>query len=238
MKRVFLLILLSFIAFSFKSEKQGSSYTFQIARLKYNGGGNWYVSPTSLPNLINFCNKNLDMNINPQEAVVEPGSPEIFNYPIVHVTGNGNISFSSDEAENLRNYLIGGGFLEVNDSYGMDSAFRREIKKVFPELNLVELPFSHPIYHQKYDFPNGLPKIHEHDGKRPIGWGLIYNGRLVCFYNYDADLGDGWEDHDVYNDPPELHEKALEMGANIVEYVLMGQMPARSGSDGNGNKKP
>lgn len=236
MKRVFLLLLLSFAALSFakgihsdKGEKK-SSYTFQIARMKYRGGGNWYVSPTSLPNLINFCNKNLDMNINPQEAVVEPGSPEIFNYPIVHVTGNGNISFSPDEAENLRNYLIGGGFLEVNDSYGMDSAFRKEIKKVFPELNLVELPFTHPIYHQKYDFPNGLPKIHEHDGKRPIGYGLIYNGRLVCFYNYDADLGDGWEDHDVYNDPPELHEKALEMGANIVQYVLMGQM--------NGNKKP
>src|SRR6185312_12329018 len=149
MKRVFLLLLLSVAALSFKSEKK-TSYTFQIARMKYKGGGNWYVSPTSLPNLISFCNKSLGMNINPQEAVVEPGSPEIFNYPIVHVTGNGNITFSSDEAENLRNYLIGGGFLEVNDSYGMDSAFKKEIKKVFPELTLVELPFNHPIYHQKY----------------------------------------------------------------------------------------
>jgi len=226
MKTVFLFLLLSFLTLSFKSEKQ-NSYTYQIARMKYNGGGNWYVSPTSLPNLIAFCNKNLGADINPQEAVVEPGSPEIFNYPLVHITGNGNITFSGDEAENIRNYLIGGGFLEVNDSYGMDSAFRKEIKKVFPELTLVELPFTHPIYHQKYDFPNGLPKIHEHDGKRPIGFGLIYNGRLVCFYNYDADLGDGWEDHDVYNDPPENHEKALEMGANIVQYVMLGQMDGK-----------
>ncbi len=226
MKKVFLLLLLSFFTLSFKSGKPGS-YTYQIARMKYRGGGNWYVSPTSLPNLIVFCNKNLGMNINPQEAVVEPGSPEIFNYPLVHITGNGNITFSGDEAENLRNYLIGGGFLEVNDSYGMDSAFRKEIKKVFPELSLVELPFMHPIYHQKYYFPNGLPKIHEHDGKRPIGFGLIYNGRLVCFYNYDADLGDGWEDHDVYNDPPENHEKALEMGANILQYVMLGQMDGK-----------
>jgi len=235
MKRVFLFLLLSFLTLSFKSEKQ-NSYTYQIARMKYRGGGNWYVSPTSLPNLIAFCNKNLGTDINPQEAVVEPGSPEIFNYPLVHISGNGNITFSGDESENLRNYLIGGGFLEVNDSYGMDSAFRKEIKKVFPELSLIELPYTHPIYHQKYDFPNGLPKIHEHDGKRPIGWGLIYNGRLVCFYNYDADLGDGWEDHDVYNDPPENHEKALEMGANILQYVMLGQMSARPGSDGDGKK--
>jgi hypothetical protein len=237
MKKIFLFLLLSFLTLSFTSEKK-DGYTYQIARMKYRGGGNWYVSPTSLPNLIEFCNKNLGTNINPQEAVVEPGSPEIFNYPLVHISGNGNITFSGDEAENLRNYLIGGGFLEVNDSYGMDTAFKKEIKKVFPELSLVELPFTHPIYHQKYDFPNGLPKIHEHDGKRPIGWGLIYNGRLVCFYNYDADLGDGWEDQDVYNDPPELHEKALEMGANIIQYVMLGQMPARTGSDGSNNKKP
>lgn len=226
MKKSLILLLagITCLTSSFKQEQAGGSYTYQIARLKYGGGGNWYVSPTSLPNLVAFCNKNLGMNINPQEAVVSAGSPDIFNYPIVHVTGNGNIFFTPEEAENLRNYLIGGGFLEVNDSYGMDSAFRREIKKVFPELNLVELPFSHPIYHQKYDFPHGLPKIHEHDGGRPIGYGLIYNGRLVCFYNYDADLGDGWEDHEVYNDPPELHEKALEMGANIVQYVLMGEV--------------
>ncbi|HXB13308.1 MAG TPA: DUF4159 domain-containing protein [Bacteroidia bacterium] len=218
-----LLVCTCFLSASFKVERPGS-YTYQIARMKYKGGGNWYVSPTSLPNLIAFCNKNLGMNMNPQEAQVEPGGPEIFNYPMIHISGNGNILFTPEEAENLRNYLIGGGFLEVNDSYGMDSAFRRELRKVFPELKLVELPFSHPIYHQKYDFPHGLPKIHEHDGGRATGWGLIYNGRLVCFYNYDCDLGDGWEDSDVYNDPPELHEKALEMGANLVQYIMMGQI--------------
>ncbi len=223
MKKAIFLILLSFSLFSFK-EKFTGNYTYQIARMKYRGGGNWYDGKTSLPNLIAFCNKNLGMNINPDEALVEPGSPEIFNYPVIHITGNGNILFSPEEAENLRNYLIGGGFLEVNDSYGLDSAFKREIKKVFPELTLVELPFNHPIYHQKYNFEHGLPKIHEHDGKRPIGYGLVYNGRLVCFYNYDSDLGDGWEDREIYNDPPELHEKALEMGANIIQYVLMGQI--------------
>jgi hypothetical protein len=223
MKKAIFLILLSFSLFSFK-EKFTGNYTYQIAHMKYRGGGNWYDGKTSLPNLIAFCNKNLGMNINPDEALVEPGSPEIFNYPVIHITGNGNILFSPEEAENLRNYLIGGGFLEVNDSYGLDSAFKREIKKVFPELTLVELPFNHPIYHQKYNFEHGLPKIHEHDGKRPIGYGLVYNGRLVCFYNYDSDLGDGWEDREIYNDPPELHEKALEMGANIIQYVLMGQI--------------
>lgn len=223
MKKVLLLVLVSVALVAFISNNGGGNYTYQFARMKYNGGGNWYDGKTSLPNLVAFCNKNLGMNINPQEATVEPGSPEIFNYPIIHITGNGNILFSTEEAENLRNYMIAGGFLEVNDSYGLDSAFRREIKKVFPELTLVELPFNYPIYHQKYSFDHGLPKIHQHDGGRPIGYGLVYNGRLVCFYNYDADLGDGWEDHEVYNDPPDLHEKALEMGANIVQYVLMGQ---------------
>ena len=215
------MILISLSLFSFTG---APNYTYQIARMKYKGGGNWYDGKTSLPNLATFCNKSLGTNINPEEAVVEPSSPEIFNYPMVHITGNGNILFSPEDAENLRNYLIGGGFLEVNDSYGLDSAFKREIKKVFPELSLVELPFNHPIYHQKYTFEHGLPKIHQHDGGRPIGYGLIYNGRLVCFYNYDADLGDGWEDHEVYNDPPDLHEKALEMGSNIMQYVLMGQV--------------
>ncbi|HSY75340.1 MAG TPA: DUF4159 domain-containing protein [Bacteroidia bacterium] len=223
MKKGLFLLLISFTLLSFTGKFSGN-YTYQIARMKYKGGGNWYDGKTSLPNLISFCNKNLGMNINPQEAVVEPGSAEIFNYPMVHITGNGNILFTTEEAENLRNYLIGGGFLEVNDSYGLDSAFRRELKKVFPELSLVELPFSHAMYHQKYAFATGLPKIHQHDGGRPVGYGLIYNGRLVCFYNFDADLGDGWEDHEVYNDPPELHEKALEMGANIMQYVLMGQI--------------
>jgi len=197
--------------------------TYQIARLKYNGGGDWYVSPTSLPNLIRFCNKNLGTNINEEENVVEAGSKDIFNFPFVHMTGHGNVVFSQAEAENLRNYLIAGGFLNINDSYGMNIFIRREMKKVFPELDFVELPFNHPIYHQKYDFPNGLPKIHEHDGKPPQGFGLIYNGRLVCFFNFECDIGDGWEDPEVHHDPDEKRQQALKMGANIIQYVLMGE---------------
>ncbi|TAL62034.1 MAG: DUF4159 domain-containing protein [Bacteroidetes bacterium] len=195
----------------------------QIARLKYNGGGDWYVSPSSLPNLIRFCNKNLGTNINEEEAVVEAGSKDIFNYPFLHLTGHGNVIFSQLEAENLRNYLMAGGFLNINDSYGMEKFVRKEMKKVFPELDFVELPAAHPLYHQKYDFPNGLPKIHEHDGKSPQGFGLIYNGRLVCFFNFEADLGDGWEDPEVHKDSEETRQKALKMGANIVQYVFMGE---------------
>lgn len=197
-----------------------ADYTIKLAKLKYAGGGNWYVSPTALRNLAQFCNQNLGTNINPEEAVVEPGSPEIFNYPFVHMTGNGRFVFSNAEAENLRKYLIGGGFLNINDSYDMDKYVRPEMKKVFPELDFVELPFNHPIYHQKFDFPNGLPKIHEHNGKPPQGFGLIYNGRLVCFYEYESDIGDGWEDPEVHHDTPELRLKALRMGANILQYVF------------------
>ena len=212
---IFLLSLSSFL------EAQ-QNYTYKIARMKYEGGGNWYVSPTSLPNLINFCNQNLGTKINPDEAVVEPGSPDIFNFPFIHITGNGNIVFSQQEADNLRKYLIGGGFLNINDSYGMDKFVRTQMKKVFPELEFVELPFSHPIYHQKYNFDKGVPKIHEHDGKPPQGFGLIYQGRLVCFYDYEADIGDGWEDPQVHHDPEESRQKALKMGANIMYFVLMG----------------
>jgi hypothetical protein len=197
-------------------------YSFKLAKLKYSGGGNWYVSPTALKNLAAFCNQNLGTNINPEEAVVEPGSPDIFNYPFIHLTGNGRFVFSNQEAENLRKYLTGGGFLNINDSYDMDKFVRPEMKKVFPELDFVELPFSHPIYHQKFDFPNGLPKIHQHDGKPPQGFGLIYNGRLVCFYVYESDIGDGWEDPEVHNDPPDMRLKALRMGANIIQYVFSG----------------
>lgn len=195
--------------------------SWQIARLKYNGGGDWYVSPTSLPNLIDFCNKNLGTNINPEEAVVEPGSKDIFNYPFIHMSGHGNVIFNNQEAENLRRYLIGGGFLNINDSYGMDKFVRPMMKKVFPELEFVELPFSHAIYHQKYDFPKGIPKIHEHDGKPPKGYGLIFNGRLVCYYNTESDIGDGWEDPQVHKDPEEKRLQALRMGANIIQFVMM-----------------
>ena len=196
--------------------------SYQLALLKYNGGGDWYANlETSLPNLINFCNKNLQTSINPEQAIIEVGSNEIFNYPFVHMTGHGNVIFSTQEAQNLRNYLIGGGFLHVSDNYGMDKFIRTELKKVFPELDLVELPFSHPIYHQAYNFDKGLPKIHEHDNKAPQGFGLIYKGRLVCFYDAECDLGDGWESYEVHKDSPEAHDKALKMGANIIRYVFM-----------------
>lgn len=198
----------------------GQSNT-QIALLKYSGGGDWYANPTSLTNLIGFCNADLGMNLNPQYAVVEVGSAEIFNYPFVHLTGHGNVVFSNQEAQNLRNYLIGGGFLHIDDNYGLKDYVVAQMKKVFPELEFVELPFSHPIYHQKYEFPNGLPKIHEHDNLPPKGYGLIYEGRLVCFFSVECDLGDGWEDQDVHNDSQATRIKALRMGGNIVQYVFM-----------------
>lgn len=195
--------------------------SYKIAVLKYNGGGDWYANlETSLPNLIKFSNEQLHTSINPDQAIVEVGSPEIFNYPFIHMTGHGNWVLSANEAENLRNYLLAGGFLHIDDNYGLDPYVRPQMKKVFPELDFVELPFSHPIYHQQYDFSNGLPKIHEHDDKAPQGFGLIYEGRLVCFYTYECDLGDGWEDYDVHKDSPETHEKALKMGANMLRYVF------------------
>jgi hypothetical protein len=194
----------------------------KIARVKYNGGGDWYVSPTSLPNLIAFCNKNLGTNIAAEEDIVEAGSRDIFNYPFVHLTGHGNVIFSASEAENLRSYLMGGGFLNINDSYGLDKYIRREMKKVFPDLDFIELPYSHPLYHQKYTF-SGLPKIHEHDGKPAQGFGIIYKGRLVCFYNYESDLGDGWEDPEIHKDPEAKRQQALQMGANIIQYAFNGE---------------
>lgn len=196
-------------------------YSYKIGLLKYNGGGDWYANlETSLKNLIQFCNQNIGTTINPEQGIVEVGSPELFNYPFVHVTGHGNIIFSPQEAQNLRNYLMGGGFLHISDNYGMDKFMRPQMKKVFPELDFVELPFNHPVYHQRYDFPNGLPKVHEHEGTQPQGLGLIYNGRLVCFYDYECDLGDGWEDFEVHKDSPETHQKALKMGANLIQYVF------------------
>jgi len=192
----------------------------QIALLKYNGGGDWYANPTSLPNLISFCNTNIGTAINPEPATVEVGSPEIFNYPLLHMTGHGNVVFSNQEAKNLRSYLLAGGFLHIDDNYGMDKFVRPQMKKVFPELDFIELPFDHPVYHQNYSFKNGLPKIHLHDDKPPQGFGLIYEGRLVCFYSFECDLGDGWEDWDVHKDSEETRTKALKMGANLVEYVF------------------
>lgn len=192
----------------------------QIALLKYNGGGDWYANPTALTNLIDFCNRSLGMDMNTDYATVEVGSPEIFNYPMLHMTGHGNVVFNDQEAQNLRNYLIGGGFLHIDDNYGLDKYARAAMKKVFPELSFIELPFEHPIYHQRYDFAKGLPKIHEHDAKPAQGFGLLWEGRLVCFYSYECDLGDGWEDQDVHKDPEEIRLKALKMGANIVQFVF------------------
>ena len=210
---IFVFLLLSYSTYS-------QNTTVRIGLLKYNGGGDWYANPGSLPNLIEFCNKNEIANIHPEPTTVEVGSPDLFSYPFVHLTGHGNIVFNNQEVTNLRKYLQAGGFLHVDDNYGLNAYFRREIKKVFPDADLIELPYSHPIYHQVYDFPTGLPKIHEHDGKAPQGFGIFYNGRLVCFYSYETDLGDGWEDPSVHNDTESNHLKALQMGANIISYVF------------------
>jgi hypothetical protein len=214
LRHLYLLLLILFPVFVI-----GQGTTVKIAVMKYDGGGDWYSNPTSVPNLIAFCNENLKTNIDPEPGVVDPGSPDIFNYAYVDLTGHGNVVFSESDAADLRTYLESGGFLQITDNYGIDQFIRREMKKVFPELDFIELPFSHPIYSQKYQFPNGLPKIHEHDGKPAQGFGLIYKGRLVCFYNYECDLGDGWEDRSVHNDPEDVRQKALQMGANIISYV-------------------
>jgi len=215
----FLLLSFTIIIFSFKSK---TTYAYQVALLKYNGGGDWYANlETSLPNLIKFCNDNLKTAINPEQAIADAGSIEIFNYPFIHMTGHGNVIFSNQEAENLRNYMLAGGFLHISDNYGMDSFIRIQLKKIFPELDLIELPFSHPIYHQKYEFPKGLPKIHEHEKKAPQGFGLIYKGKLICFYDFECDLGDGWESQEIHNDSQEARNNALKMGANIISYAFM-----------------
>ncbi len=219
--KFFLFFALAFSAINLSFQYPPASY--QIALLNYNGGGDWYANlETSLPNLIKFCNENLKTNINSEQAIVEAGSIDIYNYPFVHMTGHGNVIFSNQESENLRNYLIGGGFLHISDNYGMDKFIRPQLKKIFPELDLVEVPFNHPIYHQKFDFPNGLPKIHEHDNGSPKGFALIFKGRMVCFYDVECDLGDGWENAEVHNDSEDARNKALRMGANILSYALTG----------------
>jgi hypothetical protein len=197
-----------------------SSQNFQIATLKYRGGGDWYANPTALPNLVAFSNRETGATISPAIATVEVGSPDLFNYPYVYLTGHGNIIFSAQEAQNLRNYLLGGGFLHVDDNYGLDRFFRREIAKVFPDAQLVELPFSHPVYHQKFSLPQGPPKIHEHDGKPPQGFGIVHEGRLLLYYSYEMDLGNGWENREVHGNPEEVRLKALRMGSNLLQYVF------------------
>jgi len=192
----------------------------QIAVLKYNGGGDWYANPTALPNLIKFCNSTINTSIKENPESVAINSSDLFNYPIVFMTGHGNVYFSEDDAENIKNYLTSGGFLHISDNYGLDKFIRREIKKIFPTLEFQELPYNHPIFHQTYNFEKGAPKIHEHDNKAAQGFGLFYEGRLICFYDYETDLSDGWEDEEIHNDPYEIRLKALKMGANIIEYAF------------------
>ena len=194
--------------------------TYEIAILKYNGGGDWYANPTALPNLITFANENIGTNIKAAPATVEVGSSDIFKYAFLHMTGHGNVVFNASETENLRNYLLAGGFLHIDDNYGMDAFVRTEIKKIFPETELLELPTNHPIFHGKFKFPNGLPKVHEHDASPSQAFGIIIDGRLVCLYTFESDIGDGWEDAEVHNDSDFIRLKALQMGANILEYVF------------------
>ena len=195
-------------------------FSQEIALLKYNGGGDWYANSTSLPNLIKYCNQTIGTKILPKNAVVTPSSPDIFSYPYVHATGHGNVVFNPSEVENLRNYLTSGGFLHIEDNYGMNEYIRKEITKLFPENALVEIPANHPIFQKPTVFANGLPKIHEHDNKRPQAFGIFIDNRLVLLYTYECDLGDGWEDAEVHNDPKEVREKALKMGTNILNYIF------------------
>lgn len=196
------------------------SYSQEIALLKYNGGGDWYANPTSLPNLIKFCNANINTRIKAKPATVEPSSPDLFSYPFLHMTGHGNVVFSDNDKDNLKKYLEAGGFLHIDDNYGMDQYIRKEIKKLFPNNELVEIPSNHIIFQKPYVFSSGLPKIHEHDGKRPQAFGIFIDNRIVVLYTYECDLGDGWEDAEVNNDPIEIRQKALKMGANIIHYIF------------------
>lgn len=211
---------LAFVAIIMFAALGVDAQQLKIAKLKYSGGGDWYANKTALPNLIKFCNANLRSDLYKEEDIVEVGSPDLFLYPYVYMTGHGNVTFSDADALNLRRYLTSGGFLHIDDNYGLDPFVRLEMKKVFPNAEFVELPFDHPIYHQRYDFAKGLPKIHEHDGKPPQGFGILVDGRLVCYYSYEADLGNGWEDQVIYNDPETKRQQALRMGANIISYVF------------------
>ncbi|MBZ4042207.1 DUF4159 domain-containing protein [Flavobacterium hibisci] len=210
MKKILFLFLLASI----------SSFAQEIALLKYSGGGDWYANPTSLPNLIRFCNSTIQTQIKAKPSTVEPGNPDLLSYPFVHMTGHGNVVFSDADITNLRNYLNGGGFLHIDDNYGMDQYIRKEIKKIFPNNSLVEIPANHAIFQKPFPFPNGLPKIHEHDAKRPQAFGIFVENKLVLLYTYECDLGDGWEDPEVNNDPAEVRQKALKMGANIINYIF------------------
>lgn len=216
MRKLWILLLIGTLSVSAQPVK--------IAKLKYDGGGDWYANKTGLPNLIEFCNEQINTNLALSEDVVDVGSPDLYLYPYVYMTGHGNVVFNNAQAENLRSYLTSGGFLHIDDNYGLDQFVQVEMKKVFPELEFIEIPFDHLIYHQKFDFDDGLPKIHQHDAKPPKGYGIIYEGRLVCFYSYESDLGNGWEDQSVYNDPQAIRLEALKMGANIISYAFTAEL--------------
>lgn len=215
---IVILFLAIFVNTAFAPAPQGR--TLKLALLKYNGGGDWYANPTALPNLARFCNEKLHTNFDPDYATVDVGNTELFDYAFVHMTGHGNVVFSDAEAENLRIYLQAGGFLHIDDNYGMDPFVRPAMKKVFPELDFVELPFGHEVYHTAFEFKSGLPKVHKHDDKPAQGFALIWEGRVVCYYSYETDLGDGWEDQEVHNDPEEKRQVSLQMGANLVQYAF------------------
>lgn len=211
-KKILILFIIAFTSILVRSQ--------QVAILEYSGGGDWYANPTAVPNLIQFCNETIGTKIDEKPVAVKPSSLDLFNYPILFMTGHGNILFEENDVENLRNYLTSGGFIHISDNYGLDPYVRREFKKIFPELDFKEVPYSHAIYHQTYEFTAGVPKIHEHDGKAALGYGLFYEGDLVCFYDYESDLSDGWESEAVHNNPPNIRLKALQMGANIVQFAF------------------
>ena len=213
MKKILMIV---FMVFSINAFAQKT----QVAVLKYKGGGDWYSNPTSLPNLVKYCNQNINTDIDVNVAVVDVGNLDIFNYPFVHMTGHGNVFFDENDVSNIRSYLLAGGFLHIDDNYGMKDYAMSQMQKAFPELQWVELPYSHEIFKKPYPFPDGLPKIHEHDNKAPQAFALIYEGRLICLLTYECDLGDGWEDQRVHYDSNEARLKALQMGANIISYAF------------------
>ena len=197
------------------------NYTAQIARIKYGGGGDWYSDDKSLIELLRFAKSNTLLDLAPREEIVELSSDKLFSFPYLYLTGHGNVRFSDLEAERLRRYLEGGGFLHIDDNYGLDRHIRREMKKVFPDKEFIELPFDHSIFKNHFTFTQGLPKIHEHDNKPPQGFGLFEGDRLIVFYSYESDLGDGWEPEEVHNVPPQKRLAALRMGVNILTYAMM-----------------
>ena len=196
-----------------------------IARLHYGGGGDWYANPSSIPNLLERIARDTRLLVTDREAVVTPLSPDLRDYPYLYMTGHGNVRFTDEELAALRAYLVSGGFLHADDNYGMDESFRREVERLFPETELVPIPIDHAVYRVVYEFPDGLPKIHEHDGLPAEGLGVFDNGRLVLFYSYQSDLGDGWEDSDVHEDPLDAREQALRMGVNLFAFAVAQRKP-------------